>query len=86
MVIAFSGGGTLGHITPALSFIQEIKSRSKNVKIIFIATSKDEKYETNSLYSRSLYTGISDAFQPSGTEYSVERYDHEPHGRRRTGI
>ena len=44
MVIAFSGGGTLGHITPALSFIQEIKSRSKNVKIIFIATSKDEKY------------------------------------------
>lgn len=45
MVIAFSGGGTLGHITPALSFIQEIKSRSKNVKIIFIATSKDEKYD-----------------------------------------
>ena len=45
MVIAFSGGGTLGHITPALSFIKEIKSRSKNTKIIFIATFKDKQYD-----------------------------------------
>ncbi|MFR7881585.1 MAG: hypothetical protein ACLU5J_09050 [Christensenellales bacterium] len=36
MVIAFSGGGTLGHITPALSFIQEIKSRSKMLKLFLL--------------------------------------------------
>ena len=37
--IAFSGGGTLGHINPALSFIHKIKQEYKNkYRIIYIAT------------------------------------------------
>ena len=35
MVIAFSAGGTLGHIMPALSFIEKLKSIDLNIKIIF---------------------------------------------------
>lgn len=42
--IAFSAGGTLGHITPAISFINKLKQKLK-CRIIFIATTKDEKYE-----------------------------------------
>lgn len=44
--IAFSGGGTLGHINPALSFIHKIKQEYKNkYRIIYIATTKDKEYE-----------------------------------------
>ncbi len=43
--IAFSAGGTLGHIMPALSFINKIKKERKDIKIIFLATIKDENYE-----------------------------------------
>ncbi len=45
MVIAFSAGGTLGHIMPALSFIEKLKSIDLNIKIIFFATIKDQQYE-----------------------------------------
>lgn len=41
--IAFCAGGTLGHINPAISFINSIKA--DNIKIIFITTTKDEKYD-----------------------------------------
>ena len=42
--IIFSAGGTLGHITPAITFIEKIKKTYKDLKIIFIATKKDEAY------------------------------------------
>lgn len=44
MNIAFCAGGTLGHINPALSFINRIKD--SNTKIIFITTNKDKKYKS----------------------------------------
>lgn len=44
--IAVVAGGTLGHINPALSLIKTIKNTSPNAYIIFLATTKDEKYES----------------------------------------
>lgn len=44
MNIAFCAGGTLGHINPALTFIDRIKDTYKNTKIILITTEKDKKY------------------------------------------
>lgn len=40
--ILFSGGGTLGHIYPALSFIQQLKKKYPHLRIIFFATKKEE--------------------------------------------
>lgn len=43
--ILFSGGGTLGHIYPALSFIRYLKKQNPDFRILFFATNKDQKYE-----------------------------------------
>ena len=43
--IAVVAGGTLGHINPALSLIKAIKNTNPNAYIIFLATTKDEKYD-----------------------------------------
>lgn len=45
MNICFCAGGTLGHITPSITLINELKKKLNNIKIIFIATSKDIKYD-----------------------------------------
>lgn len=45
MQIIFACGGTLGHIMPAVSIAHIIKEKDKNTNIIFIMTTKDEKYE-----------------------------------------
>lgn len=42
--ILFTGGGTLGHIYPAISFIRKIKEKYPNTYIIYFATTKDQKY------------------------------------------
>lgn len=38
--ILFVGGGTLGHISPAVPVIKELKKRNPNYKIYFISTNK----------------------------------------------
>ncbi len=43
--ILFSAGGTLGHIYPALSFIHFLKAKNPNYRILFFATSKDQRYD-----------------------------------------
>ncbi len=56
--ILFSAGGTLGHIMPALTFIQKLKTDLKDIKIIFIATTKDQNYElltNNKFIDKSYY-------------------------------
>lgn len=42
MNICFCAGGTLGHINPAITLINEIKNDNR---IIFVTTKKDEKYD-----------------------------------------
>ncbi len=44
MVIGICAGGTLGHINPALSLINKLKENDKNIKIIFITTTKEKEY------------------------------------------
>lgn len=44
MTVLFSGGGTLGHIYPALSLIKEYIRKYHNNRIIFICTPKDKDY------------------------------------------
>ena len=44
-VIVFAGGGTLGHILPALSMASALKKDNPNNQIIFMMTSKDERYD-----------------------------------------
>lgn len=56
--ILFSGGGTLGHIYPALSFIQQLKKSYPSVRIIFFATKKEEDLDilkNNSLIDEIYY-------------------------------
>ena len=43
--IIFACGGTLGHIMPAITMAHMIKEESEKTEIVFIMTSKDEKYE-----------------------------------------
>lgn len=45
MRIIFFAGGTLGHITPAIYLVNQIKQRYPNSYIIFAATNKDKSYE-----------------------------------------
>ena len=40
MNIIVSGGGTGGHIYPAISLIEELKKRDKNNKILYVGTEK----------------------------------------------
>ena len=44
-VIVFAGGGTLGHILPALSMASALKKDNPNNQIIFMMTRKDERYD-----------------------------------------
>ena len=39
MNIIFAGGGTAGHVTPAIAIAEEIKEKYKNSKITFIGRS-----------------------------------------------
>lgn len=45
MNILVVAGGTLGHIRPALVYINEVKKKDSKTNIYFIATTKDKKYE-----------------------------------------
>lgn len=40
MKIAVSGGGTGGHIYPALALIREIQKKGENVEFLYIGTEK----------------------------------------------
>ena len=40
MNIIVSGGGTGGHIYPAISLIEELKKRDENNKILYVGTEK----------------------------------------------
>ncbi|MDU5273298.1 MAG: glycosyltransferase, partial [Finegoldia magna] len=40
MNIIVSGGGTGGHIYPAISLIEELKKRDKDNKILYVGTEK----------------------------------------------
>ncbi len=44
MNVLFTGGGTLGHIYPALAIIEEYKKTRPTDKIYFITTNKDKLY------------------------------------------
>lgn len=60
MTIAFIGGGTLGHIYPAIPVIKYLKEHY-TYKIIFIATKKDEKYDVlknSSLFDKVYYLDV----------------------------
>lgn len=41
MKIALSGGGTGGHIYPALALIREIQKQDKNAEFLYIGTKMD---------------------------------------------
>lgn len=58
--IAFCAGGTLGHINPAISFINSVKD--ENTRIIFITTKKDKKYDlikNNQNIDKTYYLNVS---------------------------
>ena len=43
MRIIFSGGGTAGHITPAIAIAEELLRRDTNTKILFIGRAEGEE-------------------------------------------
>ncbi len=54
MRIAVSGGGTGGHIYPALAFIKEVQRRHPDVEFLYIGTENGlEKKLLNGKISRS---------------------------------
>ena len=44
MNILFSAGGTLGHIYPAISLINQMLDEDNDLNIFFIANRKDQSY------------------------------------------
>ena len=43
MKIVFTGGGTVGHISPAIAVAEELIKRDKNTEILFIGRKNGEE-------------------------------------------
>ncbi len=84
----FVGGGTLGHISPALSLIKLIKEQKKHIKVIFIMTTKEKKYEflqnnkdidgilyydVSGLYRKKIFKNISNVFKIIQTSRKIRK-------------
>ena len=45
MNIAFAGGGTGGHLFPGLSLAEELRSRDREGRFLFLCTDRDKGYD-----------------------------------------
>lgn len=70
MRIIFFAGGTLGHITPAIELVNQIKKRYSKSYIVFVATIKDKSYEiiNNSKCDKVMY------FECYSTNFNIKKH------------